>query len=1537
MAIKIAGTTVIDDNRNITTNVGTIDGRDIAVDGAKLDGISAGATDNTVANAALPKAGGTMTGDLITTSGNNNGIYIGSGGTNITSVSPSNKDVVIQDVAEIRFGGSSWDYNAWAGIAFNDSTEVLTIGGPSSGVFTSNASPPDITINFDGLSGTNGLTYEGSTIWHAGNDGSSSGLDADLLDGQHGSYYTGYTDTAISNLVNSSPATLDTLNELAAALDDDPNFATTVSTNIGTKVSKSGDTMTGPLTIDTNNTGMLKLSATNGSPWAIDLQRDDATNSRVFNGGGYWQFEHRPRFVGNTAFDDGYHPNADKWTTARTLTLTGDVTGSVSWDGSGNASIATNWQGGQANTTLNMNNFAIINANNLTFNDPGPNEGVTWNGGNNWKIYESPDDLTTNSGGNLQFVQGSTREMTLNTSGSLYTAAQGTLWGSSNDGSGSGLDADTVDGWHRDEMVPYQSGNDFVNGTLVTTDIPSSAASGDSFVIEITGKAYGSSRPHSVIAEGYIYNNTIINTNGVNMAGSNFNYLKVMNNSGNLSFWWPRHGYWNSYSVIVRSSSASQNSQNRVTSIVDSVDPSGATKKIQIDLATVWTSANDGSGSGLDADLLDGNHASAFATSAQGTLATNALPKAGGTMTGELQLNARLDVGSGTQADAEIRIYKADNNVSDHIQFYNGTTRMGEIGCEDTSWLRINQETAKNIYTPRYMRADGGFFVDGTTKGINGSGNFIGGTITGASDANVSNWNAAYTTANAALPKAGGTMTGGLIPDTPGDYDQTAITSLTNAPINYPEVNVGSSDTYLPAFHMRAIHSGGYRTHMNVGLHKDNSGWGNNSTGFYVALGGNDNNPTEAYKLTYGGQLNHTSAGRFFADNYHPNADKLTTARNINGVAFDGTANITVADATKLPLSGGTMTGDIVSNVRNKGVFGTYDSTKTDHIWSMGTAYRNHASGTNFGNLYGLAYKHTNNTTGGAMASGHQMVWCQNGTPNSAMGTNIWTSGSIIVGGTVDGRDVAADGTKLDGIATGANNYSLPATPSVTGINIGSQVNLAESTDRADLLQITSSTSGWAGLQIRNSSNEGRWSFMTDGATAGFYDDENNEWAVQMQENGGVTLYHNNVANFTTGATYMEMARHLDMNNYDIYGVDQIFHHGDTNTYMQFHAADQWRVVTGGAERLEVNNSQITSTEPIHAPSFHGSGSSLTGVVLNSGGTMTGPLVIDTDNNSGGGLRLLVNQTSPNQDFYFAEEIVTNLTGSTATTGDREQGGIYIDLNSTATGGDTSNEHRVYGAYIDTYSTGDADIVAGVYAPTYAAPSVGTTGQVMGGYFLASDYGGAGGVTWVRGIHAKAQADNSGSSPSIMEGGAFEVKVYSDADSVGQLYGVKSNIRFDSGGGTKQSTSNPSYVYYAKYDNLTGVSQGNNSYLYYGADYGVRSPNAYGVYIAGDLDNYFGGKVTADSFVGDGSALTNIPGPSTTAGAVGTYALMQRRSGTGTLNEGSTIAGSSIAFANINWSSSHSRYGSGTWRVMGIFVGSGTGSTNYITVCVRIS
>ena len=81
---------------------------------------------------------------------------------------------------------------------------------------------------------------------------------------------------------------------------------------------------------------------------------------------------------------------------------------------------------------------------------------------------------------------------------------------------------------------------------------------------------------------------------------------------------------------------------------------------------------------------------------------------------------------------------------------------------------------------------------------------------------------------------------------------------------------------------------------------------------------------------------------------------------------------------------------------RDHGMYGDYDSYKTNHIWSMGSAYRNSSSGANFGNLYGAAYTYSNRVyTSNAMAGGHQMVWCSNGTPKSAMGTGLWTSGNV--------------------------------------------------------------------------------------------------------------------------------------------------------------------------------------------------------------------------------------------------------------------------------------------------------------------------------------------------------------------------------------------------------------------------------------------------------------------------------------------------------------------------------------------------------------
>ena len=58
-----------------------------------------------------------------------------------------------------------------------------------------------------------------------------------------------YTDAEVSALVDSAPALLDTLNELAAAIADNPNYATDAANAVAGRVAKAGDTMTGDLTL----------------------------------------------------------------------------------------------------------------------------------------------------------------------------------------------------------------------------------------------------------------------------------------------------------------------------------------------------------------------------------------------------------------------------------------------------------------------------------------------------------------------------------------------------------------------------------------------------------------------------------------------------------------------------------------------------------------------------------------------------------------------------------------------------------------------------------------------------------------------------------------------------------------------------------------------------------------------------------------------------------------------------------------------------------------------------------------------------------------------------------------------------------------------------------------------------------------------------------------------------------------------------------------------------------------------------------------
>jgi hypothetical protein len=173
----------------------------------------------------------------------------------------------------------------------------------------------------------------------------------------------------------------------------------------------------------------------------------------------------------NTVFHDGYHPNADKWTTARTLSLTGDVTGSVSWDGSGNASLAANCvYADAAGTASNIDGITFRNGN--SSNGTSPNN-IQENGHsyiNSVSLFGQTDGALYSQAYSTSWVHqiyGDYRTGNMAVRGRNNGSWTGwsTVWTSSNDGSGSGLDADTVDGLHASAFQPAGTYN-----TIIGTD-----------------------------------------------------------------------------------------------------------------------------------------------------------------------------------------------------------------------------------------------------------------------------------------------------------------------------------------------------------------------------------------------------------------------------------------------------------------------------------------------------------------------------------------------------------------------------------------------------------------------------------------------------------------------------------------------------------------------------------------------------------------------------------------------------------------------------------------------------------------------------------------------------------------------------------------------------------------------------------------------------------------------------------------------------------------------------------------------------------
>jgi len=173
----------------------------------------------------------------------------------------------------------------------------------------------------------------------------------------------------------------------------------------------------------------------------------------------------------------------------------------------------------------------------------------------------------------------------------------------------------------------------------------------------------------------------------------------------------------------------------------------------------------------------------------------------------------------------------------------------------------------------------------------------------------------------------------------------------------------------------------------------------------------------------------HTHDGRYYTE-AESNARFLgITAKAADSDLLDGinSSQFLRSDTTDYLTGKMNVRADIVVETayRDHGIYGTYDSTKTQHIWSMGTSYRNAADGSSFGNLYGLAYDYN------GPAGSHGQYCVINGTATAGWGTNVWTSGVF------DGTATAAYYADL------AEKYTIAG----TGFGAGDVVLIGSETD----------------------------------------------------------------------------------------------------------------------------------------------------------------------------------------------------------------------------------------------------------------------------------------------------------------------------------------------------------------------------------------------------------------------------------------------------------------------------------------------------------
>ena len=189
---------------------------------------------------------------------------------------------------------------------------------------------------------------------------------------------TAYVDTAVSNLVDSSPAALNTLNELAAAINDDANFSTTVTNSIATKLPLAGGTLTGNTSLNDS----------------IQLQLGNGGDTKLYHSGSHSYIKHTG--TGNFYIDVG---NNDTFavTGGETETiLQGTYNGSVDLYHDGTKRLETTGSGVTVTSNLNCGNLFATSAIGLDSTDylqftDNTRMDITINGNNEFRFEADGD------------------------------------------------------------------------------------------------------------------------------------------------------------------------------------------------------------------------------------------------------------------------------------------------------------------------------------------------------------------------------------------------------------------------------------------------------------------------------------------------------------------------------------------------------------------------------------------------------------------------------------------------------------------------------------------------------------------------------------------------------------------------------------------------------------------------------------------------------------------------------------------------------------------------------------------------------------------------------------------------------------------------------------------------------------------------------------------------------------------------------------------------------------------------------------------